>query len=274
MACPSKSAEDPLFWIHHANIDRLWQKWLNMGEGRADPDSIANAFWWNKTFKFYDSSGIVKIFKGKDVIKIADLLHVEYDDVPLPNVYPSKRDKKHPLSAAQKAIIVSDLNGVTIPSSGARMQFGQANSNTNQRRTIQSKIPQNSKPNPSKKDSVKNIYIEFENITIANNSSGTIEIYLNPEFVKQLNYENEHFLGILDLFTAQAINDHLKSNHEQSALKINITPVVNRLGLSFEDLKQSEIIFINRGENINGKENQSKLVVSIGKISLVTYGID
>ncbi len=30
---------DPVFWLHHANLDRLWEAWLAQGGGRANPTS-------------------------------------------------------------------------------------------------------------------------------------------------------------------------------------------------------------------------------------------
>lgn len=37
MSVPSIAALDPIFWLHHANIDRLWVDWIGLGGGRADP---------------------------------------------------------------------------------------------------------------------------------------------------------------------------------------------------------------------------------------------
>jgi Common central domain of tyrosinase len=31
------AARDPIFWLHHANIDRLWKRWRDQGGGRTDP---------------------------------------------------------------------------------------------------------------------------------------------------------------------------------------------------------------------------------------------
>lgn len=42
---------DPIFWIHHCNIDRLWSAWLAAGGKRAMPDP--EALWWDQTF-FYN----------------------------------------------------------------------------------------------------------------------------------------------------------------------------------------------------------------------------
>ena len=28
---------DPLFWLHHANIDRLWEVWLSLDSGHVNP---------------------------------------------------------------------------------------------------------------------------------------------------------------------------------------------------------------------------------------------
>lgn len=37
MADPRLAARDPIFWLHHCNIDRLWESWLQLGGGRVNP---------------------------------------------------------------------------------------------------------------------------------------------------------------------------------------------------------------------------------------------
>lgn len=39
---------DPIFWLHHANIDRLWEVWLGQGGGRVNPTEER---WLNMWFK-------------------------------------------------------------------------------------------------------------------------------------------------------------------------------------------------------------------------------
>jgi hypothetical protein len=47
------AARDPIFHCHHANVDRLWLVWLQMGQGRANS---SNDVWLNQTFTFYDEN--------------------------------------------------------------------------------------------------------------------------------------------------------------------------------------------------------------------------
>ena len=37
MSNPSMAALDPIFWLHHANIDRLWEVWLKRRPGHTNP---------------------------------------------------------------------------------------------------------------------------------------------------------------------------------------------------------------------------------------------
>jgi tyrosinase len=39
-----QSPTDPIFWLHHANVDRLWVAWVNAGGGRKMP-ALTQAYW-------------------------------------------------------------------------------------------------------------------------------------------------------------------------------------------------------------------------------------
>lgn len=46
------AANDPIFWMHHCNIDRIWASWNN--SGHTNPTTAA---WSNKTFTFASAAG-------------------------------------------------------------------------------------------------------------------------------------------------------------------------------------------------------------------------
>src|SRR5262249_18297233 len=49
------AANDPLFWLHHANIDRLWDCWSEMHGPTRNP--IGDKEWMEKEFFFVDEKG-------------------------------------------------------------------------------------------------------------------------------------------------------------------------------------------------------------------------
>jgi hypothetical protein len=80
------SARDPIFWLHHANIDRLWTSWINMGDGRANPPP--GSTWAQKTWPF-DKAGQMKQSAGA-VTDSEKSLNYRYDDyTPFPAVAPA-----------------------------------------------------------------------------------------------------------------------------------------------------------------------------------------
>lgn len=87
MSDPRTAAADPIFWLHHANIDRLWQVWLD----RAPATNVnpTSADWLNgpadQTFHLYDGTGADRPSNPTDVINLVGTVY-SYDDVsdPLP----------------------------------------------------------------------------------------------------------------------------------------------------------------------------------------------
>lgn len=87
MGDANTAARDPIFALHHANIDRLWEAWLLMGGGRANPSNDA---WLNQTFTFYDEN---KQKVTVPVRQFADLgaLGYSYERMPAPPPTPAPR---------------------------------------------------------------------------------------------------------------------------------------------------------------------------------------
>jgi hypothetical protein len=80
MTDPRCAALDPIFWLHHANIDRLWNNWLASGDGRVNPQEEA---WLTQTFTFADETGAEVSMSVDQVVDSADQLQYIYDDVDL-----------------------------------------------------------------------------------------------------------------------------------------------------------------------------------------------
>lgn len=66
---------DPIFWLHHANIDRLWSYWISSGGGRTNPTTST---WLTTTFQFYDENGATVSMTGADVVNTAAQLNYLY----------------------------------------------------------------------------------------------------------------------------------------------------------------------------------------------------
>ena len=79
MIDPNCAALDPIFWLHHGNIDRLWNVWLASGGGRVNPPDSS---WHNTSFDFYDETGTKVTMTVDKVLDSASQLGYVYDDVP------------------------------------------------------------------------------------------------------------------------------------------------------------------------------------------------
>mgnify|MGYP002652424430 CR=1 FL=1 len=75
------AALDPIFWLHHANIDRIWEVWRGMPD-RANTDEAA---WLSGVpFRFHDENGGQLTENVRDVLETVDQLHYRYEDTSAP----------------------------------------------------------------------------------------------------------------------------------------------------------------------------------------------
>lgn len=69
------AALDPIFYLHHCNIDRLWSIWLAQGGGRVNP---SDSPWLNNVYQFYNENGAVVNMTGAHIVNTANQLCYKY----------------------------------------------------------------------------------------------------------------------------------------------------------------------------------------------------
>jgi len=80
------AAQDPIFWLHHANIDRLWSVWAAQ-PGRTAP---TESQWQDQSFEFFDKDGKRISMKCSEVLETASDLGYVYDTDAATDATPAK----------------------------------------------------------------------------------------------------------------------------------------------------------------------------------------
>jgi tyrosinase len=106
------AALDPIFWLHHANIDRLWAVWRARDTKHIDPKQPD----WLKSvvFSFHDATGTVVSHKCEDVVDTTKPpLHYRYEDVsdPIPGAAPAAAEV--PRRAEVEDQVIPEMVGAT-----------------------------------------------------------------------------------------------------------------------------------------------------------------
>jgi tyrosinase len=79
---------DPVFWLHHANIDRLWASW-NEELGQPNPD--AGSSWGTTAFGFHDEKGGEVPGTAAEVLDTVTGLGYRYEDITVPDTARRRR---------------------------------------------------------------------------------------------------------------------------------------------------------------------------------------
>ena len=113
MRSPATAAQDPIFWLHHANIDRLWEVWLSL-EGSirvTDPGAAPPALvtqWQSATFWFGDEQSPTTYAMDAVEDLTSAPMDYRYESIELPDVVADA------VRAAREAALAERGGGISL----------------------------------------------------------------------------------------------------------------------------------------------------------------
>lgn len=261
MAFVSSAAQDPVFWLHHSNVDRLWEKWLNICNGRSNP---VDATWLNKSFTFFDENGTAVTLSGRQIVEIASQLKYRYEDLPAAPACTAARQV-----APQIQPLLTKTTAVVLDGRSVKAGFMEALTEN-----VDQFIRQKNRStfNFSNGARQERLVVKFEGVTIEHMPEGAIEVYLNlPEGVTPSG-ESDHFAGMLDLFSAEHFAKHsMPGTISGGTIELDITKAAQLLRLTARDLSSATLSFYVRGATIKGVESSARAQLNIGKTTFSLY---
>jgi tyrosinase len=231
MSDPATAALDPIFWLHHCNIDRLWEVWRNQGEDFLNPTSPQ----WRSgvSFPMHDANRKPFTFTSGDMLDTTKVLHgYQYDTVPVAH---------EPAVGREMAVAMADEEHPEL----AGANTGPVQLEGAVTRTIVSVRPERTgRPGlESARAKPKHVYLNLENITGAG-VPGDFKVYIDmPDDDKE-----PMLAGVMTTFGLAQASDPDRE-HGGSGLNqvFEITEQAEKLGLTRGNISRLRVSFVREG---------------------------
>jgi tyrosinase len=239
------AALDPIFWLHHANIDRLWDVWLRQ-PGRAN--STEGAWLTGVTFKFHDENAATQTQQSKDVID--QQLDYVYEDISVPGpdqeaavVEPEQPAvPPEPVGATEEAFaLTGDPEEPAFPPElvGATEE---AFALTGDPVTVSFGISSPEGPLAEADAAPSHVFLDLADITSSDTPGVTYGVYLNVPDGDPAT-DDEHYVGNASFFGIETLG-RPDSPHAGMRLIYDITDLYNRLNAAGQWSDQVSVTFV------------------------------
>jgi tyrosinase len=251
------AALDPIFWLHHSNIDRLWEVWLRRDASNTNPTVKS---WFTSTkFEFHDATGQTVAFTPSQIVDpSAPLLGYQYEDVSDPLSVPQgppKTVRRAPMARARTPEMVGATDHpVTLDAARttARMTM------TTPAGPAAPAARRRLKAGPARR-----AYLNLENVS-GTGGPTRYSVYLNLPADANPADHRDRYAGLLPMFGVKEAT-RADAQHPGGGLNyaLEVTDLVDRLR-SLPDWSDAElhVTFVARG----GEPAPS--AVQVGRVSL------
>jgi tyrosinase len=185
---------DPVFWLHHANIDRLWEVWRTQPQ-RRNPTSGA---WLTTVFHFHDEQGDPVKGVADDVLNTVTDLDYRYADLSLP---------AGPLEATAMTPTPPDHPAELVGATDGTVEL------TGQRATVDFPLAAPSGPLSGDAGGIPTrVYVNVEDVRAPANPGISYAVYVNVPDDDDDPTNDAHYIGNVSFFgielTADLDRDH------------------------------------------------------------------
>jgi tyrosinase len=274
------AALDPIFWLHHTNIDRLWVIW----QSDVNKTLPSDAQWNNQTFDFFDPTGSPKSYAVKDVLQTTGpLCDYVYEDTtnPLGPVAVPRRTgrtaglplERFVIKAMRKAEMIgaSTEPSVTLGSDVASVSFRlyapTAIAEVTRALSLREPAPESQR-----------VHLALENVTAQDRPIHTYEVYVNVPEGETPSSHPELMAGLIPRFGLVEASQPDKEHGGQGLnLSFDITDIVltleknnswdpNNLRITFAPHdKQEDVKLASEGRPVPPRQP-----VTVGRVGVYT----
>ncbi|CAJ1936400.1 unnamed protein product [Sphenostylis stenocarpa] len=217
------AARDPIFYSHHANVDRMWSIWKTIPGGRrrdfTDPD------WLESSFLFYDENKNLVRVKVKDSLDTRKLGYV-YQDVDIPWLKNKPKPKR-----SKKKVELAQSFGV-----GAAQAAETTSSSVTFPLTLDSKVstvvkrPKLSRSKEEKEEEEEVLVID--GIEFDRNKAVKFDVFINEEDDKEIRPNSTEFAGS---FVSLPHTHVHKKKKVKTCLRLGLTDLLEDLEAENDD---------------------------------------
>ncbi|PZR20040.1 MAG: hypothetical protein DI539_12125 [Flavobacterium psychrophilum] len=186
MAEVATAAFDPIFWLHHSNIDRIWQQWTNSDNGKQVLLEELQKVAWK--YVFFDENGNKVEYTTEEVVDMLYTMDYDFDDT---KVQP-KTAEKAPLVFSSKNYTKGDTLSISSKKIALNKDVKISLGNTKGRNV--KLLTESNKQGE--------ILLLSVTVSFVKAPKGSFEVYLNQPVNVKATPENDNFAGFMTFFGA------------------------------------------------------------------------
>ncbi|MDF0653170.1 MAG: tyrosinase family protein, partial [Nitrospira sp.] len=246
------AARDPVFWLHHTNIDRLWEVWLAQGNGRSNPTPGQDDPWLTASFTFFDENGTQVTLTGADILNTVTQLNYRYNDPP----------EQHKIRGQEKASSQAGQPRLLTEKDTSHLML------KDEPLSVQLKLPE------EKREVVKGgLVLHLEDVEIEDLPIGHYEVYVNLPEGEAPNYQSAYYVGNISFFGLSPKSETERAGKPtQGSYAFDLSDVEAKLKNVGRWTGDVKVTFVKTGPEAPPGKQRREMIEKAGKPAKVKIG--